>query len=77
MSSGVTVELTRSEDVVVEDGEVESETETRRMSRREFLLGERPSGLIGFERLGGVGRVLGAGRDLGEVSEVVSKPVKR
>ena len=64
----------RVEDLVVEDGKVQGETETDGVRRGEFRHGNVGSGLVGLERL--VGRVLAlvTGGELGEVTVVVSHP---
>ena len=63
------------EDLVVEDGEVESETQTDGVSGGELGLSNLGSSLVSLERL--VGRVLAAvaNGELGEVTVVVTLPV--
>jgi hypothetical protein len=63
------------ENLVVEDGEVESETQTDGVGRRQFSLRNLGGRLISLKRL--VGRVLSLVTDgkLGKVAVIVSLPV--
>ena len=62
------------QDLVVEDGEVESETEADRVRGRQFGLCNLGGGLVRIQRL--VGRLLSSVTDseLGEVSVVITLP---
>jgi hypothetical protein len=64
------------ENLVVEDGEVERKTKADGVGRRQLSLGNLGSGLVGLEGL--VGRVLAAvaNGELGEVTVVVTLPIK-
>jgi hypothetical protein len=61
---------------ILEDGEVEGETESDGMRRGELGNGDIGSGLVSLEGL--VGRVLSlvTGGELGEVSVVISHPAQ-
>jgi hypothetical protein len=61
---------------ILEDGEVEGETQSDRMRRGELGNGNVGSGLVSLERL--VGRVLSlvTSGELGEVSVVISHPTR-
>lgn len=63
------------ENLVVEDGEVQGETQADGVGGRQLGLGDLGGGLVGVERL--VGRVLAlvADGELGEVAVVVTLPV--
>ena len=63
------------EDLVVEDGEVQGETQTDGVSGRQLVLGNIGGSLVSLEGL--VGRVLAlvASSKLGEVTVVVTLPV--
>ena len=65
----------RVEDLVVEDGEVQGETQTDGVSGRQLVLGNIGGSLVSLEGL--VGRVLAlvASSKLGEVTVVVTLPV--
>ena len=63
------------QDLVIEDGEVESETQTDRVGRRQLSLGDLGSSLVGLERLVCGVLTLVANGELGEVSVVVTLPV--
>lgn len=62
------------QDLIVEDGEVESEAETDRVRGRQLGLCDLGGSLVGIERL--VGRLLSsiANRELGKVSVVITLP---
>jgi hypothetical protein len=64
----------RAEDLVVENGEVQGETQADRVRRRQLSLGNLGGGLVSLERL--VGRILAtvASGELGEVAVVVTLP---
>lgn len=63
------------QNLVVEDGEVQGETQADGVSRRKLGLSDLGGGLVGVERL--VGRVLAlvANGELGQVAVVVTLPV--
>ena len=63
------------EDLVIEDGEVQSETQADGVGRRELGLGDLGGSLIRLERL--VGRILAtvADGELSEVTVVVALPI--
>jgi hypothetical protein len=64
------------EDLVVEDGEVQGESETDGVGRRELGLSNLGGSLVGFKGL--VGRILALVSDgeLGEVTVVITLPIK-
>lgn len=63
------------QNLVVEDGEVQGETQADGVSRRKLGLSDLGGGLVGVERL--VGRVLAlvANGELGQVAVVVTLPI--
>jgi hypothetical protein len=63
------------EDLVVEDGEIEGETQADGVRRRQLSLRNLGGSLVGLERL--VGGVLAAVTDgeLGEVTVIVTLPI--
>lgn len=63
-----------AEDLVVEDREVQCETKTSRVRRRQFSHGDIRGGLVGFKRLVGAVRPLVAGREFGKITVVVAHP---
>ena len=66
----------RVQDLVVEHREVEGETETNGVSGGELGNGDVRSSLVSLERLVGGVLALVAGSELGEVSVVVTLPVR-
>jgi hypothetical protein len=73
---GKVASLVRSvQDLIVKDGEVESETKADGVSRRKFGLGNFGGRLVSLERL--VGRVLApvANSKLGKVAVVITLPI--
>jgi hypothetical protein len=67
---------TRVEDLVVEDREVEGQSQSDGVSRRKLGNGDVGSGLVSLERLVGGVFALVTGGELGEVSVVVSHPAE-
>lgn len=67
----------RVENFVVEDGEVECQTEANGVGRGQLSDGDVRSGLVSFEGLVRGVLSLVAGSELGEVSVVISLPVNR
>ena len=67
----------RVQDLVVEDREVQSESETDGVSRGEVSLGNLGGVLVSLERLVGGGLALVTEGELGEVTVVVTLPVRR
>lgn len=65
------------EDLVVEDGEVEGKTQANGVRRCEVSLSDLSSGLVSLERLVGAGLALVANGELGEVTVVVTLPMRR
>jgi len=65
------------EDFIVEDGEVQCETKSDRMCRREFSDGDIGSSLVGLERLVSTILALITSSELGEIAMVVAHPKKR
>jgi hypothetical protein len=63
------------EDLVVEDGEVQCETETDGVCGRKVRCGNVGGSLVGLEGLVGRGLALVANGELGEVTVVVALPV--
>ena len=67
----------RVQDLVVEDREVQSESETDGVGRGEISLGNLGGVLVSLERLVGGGLALVTKSELGEVTVVVTLPVRR
>ena len=67
----------RVQDLVVEDREVQSESETDGVGRGEVSLGNLGGVLVSLERLVGRGLALVTKSELGEVTVVVTLPVRR
>ena len=65
------------ENLVVEDREVQGESETDGMGRSEVSLGNLGGILVSLERLVGGGLALVTKSELGEVTVVVTLPVRR
>jgi hypothetical protein len=65
------------ENLVVEDGEVQGESETDGVGRGEVSLGNLGGILVSLERLVGGGLALVTKSELGEVTVVVTLPVRR
>jgi hypothetical protein len=66
----------RVEDLVVENGEVQCETETDGVGRSKVGGSNIGGGLVGLERLVGRGLALVTNSELGEVTVVVALPVE-
>jgi hypothetical protein len=67
----------RVEDLVVEDGEVQGETETDGVGRSKVLSSDLGGGLVSLEGLVGGGLALVANGELGKVAVVVTLPISR
>jgi hypothetical protein len=67
----------RVEDLVVEYGEVQCETETNGMSGRKVGGSDISGGLVSLERLVGGGLALVTNGELGKVTVVVALPMQR
>lgn len=65
----------RVEDLVVEDGEVESQTQTDGVGRSQVGLGNLGGSLVGLERGIGGGLAALTNGELGQVTVVVTLPV--
>ena len=65
----------RVEDLVVEDREVQCQTEADWVSRREVLSGDVGCGLVGLEGLVSRGLSLVTDSELGKVAMVVALPI--
>lgn len=66
----------RVEDFVVEDGEVQGETQTDGVSRSEFGPSDLSGSLVSFERFVGRGFALVSQSELGKVAVIVTFPVR-
>jgi hypothetical protein len=67
----------RVQNLVVEDREVQSKSETDGVGRGEVSLGDLSGVLVSLERLVGGGLALVTKSELGEVTVVVALPVRR
>jgi hypothetical protein len=67
----------RVQNLVVEDREVQSKSETDGVGRGEVSLGDLSGVLVSLERLVGGGLALVTKSELGEVTVVVTLPVRR
>ena len=67
----------RVQDLVVEDREVQSESETDGVGRGEVSLSNLSGVLVSLERLVGGGLALVTKSELGEVTVVITLPVRR
>ena len=66
----------RIQDLVIEDREVQGETETNRMRGRKIGLSDVGCSLVSLKRLVGGGLALVAEGELGEIAVVVALPIR-